>query len=110
MEMKALEEKENRLLGRKEIKFEINHSAGASPAKSNVSKELAAKYNVPEDHVVIDYIFTRKGIASSEVHAKIYNEKPKIKEKKMKEMKGAEEAKVEKAEEKKVEAQASKPA
>lgn len=110
MEMKALEEKENHLLGRKEVKFEINHLDGASPAKSSVSKELAAKYNVPEDHIVIDYIFTRKGIASSEVHAKIYDEKPKIKEKKSKEAKGAKEEKVEKTEEKKVEAQVSKPA
>jgi small subunit ribosomal protein S24e len=101
MELKILEEKENHLLGRKEIRFEMSHSAEASPAKANVVKELAVKYGVPEDHVVIDYIFTSKGVASSEVHAKIYNEKPKMKHKKTKEAKAGAE---------KDEAQAGKPA
>jgi len=102
-ELKILEEKENQLLGRKEVRFEIQHTSGATPAKVAITKELAAKYGVPEDHVVIDYIFTSKGVASSEVHAKIYSEKPKLKQKKSKEAKP-------KSEEKKVEAQASKPA
>lgn len=107
--MKILEEKENQLLGRKEIRMELNHLAGATPSKANVMKELATKYNVPEDYVVIDYIFTSKGLASSEVKAKIYKEKPKIKQKKNK-AKEAKETKEAKTEEKKSEAQASKPA
>lgn len=95
-----MQEKINELLGRKEVKFEMTHAGGSTPSKANIVKELAAKYGVPEDHVVIDYVFTSKGLASSEVKAKIYNEKPKVKEKKGKA----------KAEAKSGEAQAGKPA
>lgn len=101
--MKVLQERENHLLGRKEVKFEIDHLAAATPTKAIILKELAAKYGVPEEHVVIDYVFTKKGIASSEVVAKIYKEKPKVKAAKAKEAKGTKGVK-------KNEAQASKPA
>jgi len=97
MEMKILQEKSNELLGRKEIKFEVIHKAGATPTKANVRKELAEKYGVPEEHIVIDYIFTRKGIASSEIKAKIYKEKMKVMEK-MKAAKTKEEKKEEQKE------------
>ncbi|HLC39613.1 MAG TPA: hypothetical protein VJJ76_01895 [archaeon] len=123
MEMKIVQEKENQLLGRKEVMMEVKHEAAATPAKSAILKELASKYGVPEDHVVIDYVFTSKGVATSEVKAKIYKEKPKIKVK-VKEAKAEKEAqetqaakattaKVEKKEVKeevKSEAQAGKPA
>ena len=116
-EMKVLQEKDNQLLGRKEVTLEMSHMAAATPAKASIVKELAAKYGVPEENVVIDYVFTKKGVASSEVKAKIYKEKPKVKEKKAKEAKGAKEAReVKKSEEvkkegegEKGEAQAGKP-
>lgn len=105
MEMKILQEKENHLLGRKEVKLEMDHLAAATPAKASIVKEIAAKYGVPEEHVVLDYVFTKKGVASSEISAKIYKEKPKIKASK------AAKAKEKAAKEvKKDEAQASKPA
>jgi len=112
MEMKVLQEKDNQLLGRKEVRVEVKHTGAASPAKVNIVKELAAKYSVPEDHVVIDYVFTKKGIASSEIKVKIYKEKPKIKVKASKAKEGARETTEAspKAEEKKSEAQVSKPA
>ena len=106
MEIKILQEKDNQLLGRKEVRVEVKHTAAASPAKVNIVKELAAKYGVPEDHVVIDYVFTKKGLASSEIKVKIYKEKPKVKTAKVK----LKEAKEMKPEEKKSEAQVSKPA
>ena len=79
MEMKVLQEKDNQLLGRKEVRFEMRHTGGATPTKASVAKELASKYGVPEENIVIDYVLTKKGIAASEVKAKIYKEKPKIK-------------------------------
>lgn len=107
MDIKILQEKDNQLLGRKEVRVEIKHTAAPSPAKINIIKELATKYSVPEDHVVIDYVFTKKGLASSEIKVKIYKEKPKVKATKMKE--GAKETNP-KPEEKKSETQVSKPA
>jgi ribosomal protein S24E len=110
MEMKILQEKDNQLLGRKEVRVEVKHTAAPSPAKVNIIKELAAKYGVPEDHVVIDYVFTKKGLASSEIKVKIYKEKPKVKAAEAKEgsKEAGKEAKEAKVEEKKSEAQVSK--
>lgn len=90
MEFKVVDEKENAFFGRKELQLNIKHSKASTPKKADLVKELAAKYSVPEEHVVIDYIFTKKGISESFAKAKIYKEKPKIKEKKAKEVKKVE--------------------
>jgi len=115
MELEILEDKENKLLKRRELKLDIKHSQSPTPKKQDLVKELAAKYSVPEDHIVIDYIFTKKGTQESSVKAKVYEEAPKakVKKKKVKEKPKGEVKAVEekKAEEKpkvvKTEAQAS---
>jgi small subunit ribosomal protein S24e len=87
MDFKILEEKDNKLLGRKELMLELKHPSASTPKKQDLIKELVAKYSVPEEHVVIDFIFTKKGLAESKAKVKIYKEKPKVKEKKVKEKK-----------------------
>jgi len=94
MEWEVVDEKENKLLNRKEIKLNIKHPKLSTPSKSQLVKELAAKYSCPEENVLIDFILTHKGTNESFVKVKIYKEKPKLKVKKSKG-------------EKKVEAQAS---
>jgi ribosomal protein S24E len=98
MNYNVLDEKENDLLKRKELKLEIEHLLAATPSKTELLKELATAYSVPEENIIIDYIFTQKGIGKSVAKVKIYKEKPKVKEKKQKVKK----------EEEKSEAQASK--
>lgn len=90
MNFDNLEERDNKLLGRKEIKFSIKHEKAATPKKQDMIKELAAKYSVSEEQVGIDYIFTRKGMTTSDVKVKIYKEKPKVVVKKANETKGEE--------------------
>lgn len=87
MEFHVLEEKDNPFFGRKELKLELKHLSAATPKKQELVKELAAKYSVPEENVVIDYIFTEKGLARSTIKVKVYKEKPKFKAKKVKEVK-----------------------
>lgn len=87
MELKIKEEKENPFFERKELEIELKHTGAATPSKQEIVKELATKYSAPEDHILIDYIFTKKGISESIVKVKIYKKKPKIKEKKVKEKK-----------------------
>lgn len=94
MNYNVITEKQNELLKRREMKIEIDHLLAATPSKTELLKELAAAYKVPEENIVIDYILTQKGIGKSIAKIKIFKEKPMIKEKKAKE-------------EKKVEAQAS---
>jgi ribosomal protein S24E len=97
MEFNVIEEKENPFFGRKELKLELKHAAAATPAKQELIKELAAKYAVPEEHIVVDYIFTEKGLAKSVAKVKIYKEKPKEKTR-AKQKKAKEEEKEEKSE------------
>lgn len=93
MEIEVLKEKDNVFLGRKELELEIRH-VGATPSKVEIIKELATKYSVPEDHVVLDFMATKKGTTVAVGRAKIYKEKPVIKVKAKKE-KGPEKPKQE---------------
>lgn len=87
MDLNILEERENVLLARKELRLNIKHPSSATPKKQELLKELSEKYSVPEDHIIIDFIFSKKGMNESVAKVKIYKEKPKIKEKKQKEKK-----------------------
>jgi ribosomal protein S24E len=81
MELEILEEKENVLLKRKEVKINIKHPSSPTPKKQELIKEISSRYSVPEENVVLDYIFTKKGIPESFAKAKIYKEAPKKVEK-----------------------------
>lgn len=87
MEIEVREEKENPFFERKELKLDLKHLKSKTPAKQELIKELASKYSAPEENVVIDFIFTKKGMGESYAKAKIYKEKPKAKEKAKKEVK-----------------------
>ena len=65
MNYTVLSETQNELLKRKEIKIEIDHLLAATPPKAEILKELASAYSVPEENIVIDYVFTQKGIGKS---------------------------------------------
>jgi ribosomal protein S24E len=80
MEIEILEEKDNALLKRKELKLNIKHPNMPTPKKQDLIKEIASRYSVPEDHVVVNYIFTKKGIQESIAKVKIYQELPEKKE------------------------------
>lgn len=71
-----LEEKENPFFRRKDVKALVKHEGSATPAKSELVKNLAASNSVDETQVVIDFVFTKKGEAESLVKAKILKEKP----------------------------------
>ncbi len=77
MEITIVEEKENPFLNRKEIKLRLRHVGEPTPSKAVLVKELASRYFVDETQVVIDYIFSIKGIGESFLKAKILPEKPK---------------------------------
>lgn len=79
--MNIVQENENMLLKRKEVVLEIKHGNAATPAKTEITSALATRYSVDPEHVVVDYILTRKGVNESVVKAKIYKEKPKVKPK-----------------------------
>ena len=84
MELEILEERENPLLNRKELKINIKHPNSPTPRKQDLIKEISSRFSVPEDQVSIDYIFTKKGLQESFVKVKIYKEARKVEKKEVK--------------------------
>jgi len=80
MEIKVISEKNNPFFKRKEIRIEISHPSKSTPSKSEIIKEVAKKFSVPEDKVQIDYIFSKKGVSESEVNIKILGEKEEVRQ------------------------------
>ncbi|MBI4009634.1 MAG: hypothetical protein HY361_00365 [Candidatus Aenigmarchaeota archaeon] len=78
MELSIVKEKDNPFLKRKEISLVINHPKAPTPTKAEIIKTVAGSNSVEESQVVIDYIFTKKGISESLIKLKILKEKPRI--------------------------------
>ena len=76
MEIVIVEEKENPFFKRKDLKIRIKHLGSPTPSKADITKELASKYDVDQSQVLIDYIFSQRGLGESFVSCKILHEKP----------------------------------
>ncbi len=89
MELEILEEKENPFFERKELKLRIKHEKAPTPSKQELKKEIASKYSVPEENILLDYILTKKGLNEAIAKVKIYKEKvhQKVSKEKVKEEK-----------------------
>jgi len=99
--MKIIEDKQNPLLKRKEVKIIVE--AGKNPSMQEASKLIAEHFKAQEDNIALKQIKGKFGRKTFLISANIYNskeDKEKIEPKK-KVKKGAEEKKEEKAEEKK---------
>lgn len=86
MQMVIIEEKENGFFKRKELMLLLKHDTVATPSKAELIKMLAASNNVDESQVVIEYIFTKKGISESLAKVNILKEKPAVKQEPKKEV------------------------
>lgn len=98
MKVEIVEEKNNPFLKRKDLLLMIDHSGQPTPKKDDLTNFLAEKYKVEKEKVEVVYIFSETGVARSKAKARIWEEKPKTKEKKSE--KAREEVKAEKVEEK----------
>ncbi len=77
MNLKIIEDKENKLLNRKEILADIEFS-GKTPTNNEVKKELAKNFKVDEKLVIIDKIDQEFGANKAKVYAKIYKSEKDI--------------------------------
>jgi ribosomal protein S24E len=78
MDISVVEDRENPFFKRRELKIEVKHPKMVTPSKAELKKELARIHNVPEEQVIIDYIFGAKGMGQSMAKVKILKEPPKI--------------------------------
>lgn len=73
MQLNVLKNYDNKLLDRRDLIIEIDHSGQPTPKKSEVEKMIAEHFKTKPEHVEIVYIFSLSGKAASKVKAKIWN-------------------------------------
>lgn len=69
---------ENKLLGRNEVHFEVEHPKAATPNRSEVRKQLAAKLGAEENAVVIRSIHSHFGSSKSIGLAHVYKSEKEL--------------------------------
>ncbi len=78
MEIKVTEIKENKLLGRKEIYFDIIHEGEATPSRKDIKGKLVAMLDLDPETTVVQYIRSYFGSHISKGYAKAYESKEKL--------------------------------
>ncbi|MFB6130900.1 MAG: 30S ribosomal protein S24e [Salinigranum sp.] len=71
MEIEIIDEEENPMLHRSDVRFEIVHD-DATPSRLSVRDSLAAKLNKDSDEVVVHELDTKFGMRRTVGYAKVY--------------------------------------
>jgi len=71
MDVEIIEEEENPMLHRTDVRFQIVHE-DATPARLSVRDSLAAKLNKDADEVVVHELDTKYGMRKTVGYAKVY--------------------------------------
>ncbi|MCD6560061.1 30S ribosomal protein S24e [Palaeococcus sp. (in: euryarchaeotes)] len=78
MEIRIIEKKENKLLGRNEIYFEVMHEGEPTPSRKDVKGKLVAMLDLNPEATVIQYIRSYFGSHVSKGYAKAYESKERM--------------------------------
>ena len=73
MEIEFIEEKENKLFNRKEIKFYVDYDGEATPKLLDVKSKLVALLNTKKDLIVVDNVQPHYGEPKAIGYAKVYD-------------------------------------
>ncbi len=72
MEVEILDQRDNPLLHRREVKFVVRHEDGGTPRKSEVLRKLAVILDVDKEVVLIDRMEPEFGKRETRGYAKVY--------------------------------------
>lgn len=78
MEIKVTEIRENKLLGRKEIYFDVIHEGEPTPSRADVKGKLAAMLDLDPNTMVLQYIRSYFGSHVSKGYAKAYETRERM--------------------------------
>lgn len=78
MEIKVTEIRENKLLGRKEIYFDIIHEGEPTPSREAVKGKLVAMLDLDPNTTVLQYIRSYFGSNVSKGYAKAYETRERM--------------------------------
>ena len=71
MEIEILEQEENPMLHRTDVRFQVVHDE-ATPSRLSIRDSLAAKLNKDSDEVVVHELDTKFGMRTTVAYAKVY--------------------------------------
>jgi small subunit ribosomal protein S24e len=72
MDVKITQQKENALMARKDISFQVAHPGETTPSRSQVRQLVAAQVGTKTENVVIDSMETEYGIGRTRGIARAY--------------------------------------
>jgi small subunit ribosomal protein S24e len=78
MEIRIIEVKENPLVGRKEIYFEVVHEGEPTPSRKDVKGKLVAMLDLNPETTIVQYIRSYFGSRVSRGFAKSYESKERM--------------------------------
>ncbi len=78
MDIKVLEEKNNPLLLRREVKFSVTHNLG-TPSRDEIKGKIAAYMNSKAELVIIERMHSVFGLRETRGYAKIYETAERMK-------------------------------
>ena len=73
MEIEFIEEKENKLFNRKEIKFYVDYDGEATPKVLDIKSKLVALLDTKKDLIVVDNVQPHYGEPKALGYAKVYD-------------------------------------
>ena len=73
MEIEFIEEKENKLFNRKEIKFYVDYDGEATPKLLDIKSKLVALLNTKKELIVVDNVQPHYGEPRALGYAKVYD-------------------------------------
>ena len=73
MEIEFIEEKENKLFNRKEIKFYVDYDGEATPKILDIKSKLVALLNTKKELIVVDNVQPHYGEPKATGYAKVYD-------------------------------------
>jgi len=72
MELKITQNKENQLMGRKDIAFQLGHAGETTPSRTQVRQLVAAEVGTKTENVVIESMQTEYGLGRTHGVARAY--------------------------------------
>lgn len=79
MKIEVLNERENKLLSRREIEFKVNHPGEGTPSRADIRAKIVAQFDADSSAVVIRSLGTSFGSGATKGLARIYSDSEQMK-------------------------------
>ena len=79
MNLKIIYDKENKLLLRRRVAFEVAHEKASTPKKEDLKKEIAKFLKIEENLIVMKHVYSKFGADKSKIITHVYEDEKLLK-------------------------------